>query len=101
MESANAFWKVIQDNKATYFSGHEHIFNVSRPNNGAAYQIVVGSGGSPFEARKPTNNPIDRNFAYVTVKVYKSGKVHFDAYGFDENYGPTQNFLSWDLDSGF
>lgn len=101
MNATNAFWKVIQDNKATYLSGHEHIFNVSRPNNGSAYQIVVGSGGSPFEAKKPTNNPIDRDYAYVTAKVYESGKVHFDAYGFDANYGPTQNFMSWDLDQGF
>ncbi len=101
MDAANAFWKVIQDNKATYLSGHEHIFNVSRPNNGSAYQIIVGSGGSPFEAKKPTNNPIDRNYAYITAKVYESGKVHFDAYGFDANYGPTQNFLSWDLNQGF
>jgi hypothetical protein len=101
MGAANEFWKVIQDNKATYLSGHEHIFNVSRPNNGTAYQIVVGSGGSPFEAKKPTNNRIDRDYAYVTAKVYESGKVHFDAYGFDANYGPTQNFMSWDLEQGF
>ncbi|NRF95246.1 metallophosphoesterase [Paenibacillus frigoriresistens] len=100
-DAASAFWKVVQDNKATYLSGHEHIFNVSRPNNGSAYQVVVGSGGSPFEAKKATSNPIDRDYAYVTVKVYESGKVHFDAYGFDAFYGPTQNFMSWDLDQGF
>ncbi|TVY11039.1 stalk domain-containing protein [Paenibacillus cremeus] len=101
MEHANAFWKIIQDNNATYFSGHEHITNISQPNNGKAYQVVVGSGGSPFEAKKPTSNPIDRNYAWVTVKVYESGKVHMDAYGFDANYGPTQNFMSWDLEKGF
>jgi hypothetical protein len=101
MVGADAFWKVIQDNNATYFSGHEHIFNASQPKNGKAYQIVAGSGGSPFEAQKPTGNPIDRDFAWVTVKVYESGKVHLDAYGFDEYFGPTQNFMSWDLEAGF
>ncbi|MDU0204819.1 stalk domain-containing protein [Paenibacillus sp. MAH-36] len=99
--AADAFWKVIQDNKATYLSGHEHITDISRPNNGSAYQIIVGSGGSPFEAVKPTGKDTDRYYAYVTAKVFESGKVHFDAYGFDANYGPTQNFLSWDLEQGF
>jgi hypothetical protein len=99
--SADAFWKVIQDNNATYFSGHEHIFNVSQPNNGSAYQVIVGSGGSPFDAKTPTGNPTDREYAWVTVKVYQSGKVHIDAYGFDEKYGPTQVIKSWNLDQGF
>jgi hypothetical protein len=99
--AADAFWKVIQDNNATYFTGHEHIFNLSQPNKGKAYQVLVGSGGSPFEATKPTNNPTDRLYAWVTVKVYESGKVHMDAYGFDSYFGPTQNFMSWDLEEGF
>ncbi|MDU0204799.1 copper amine oxidase N-terminal domain-containing protein [Paenibacillus sp. MAH-36] len=99
--AADAFWKVIEDNKATYLSGHEHITDISRPNNGSAYQIIVGSGGSPFEAVKPTGKDTDRYYSYVTAKVYESGKVHFDAYGFDANFGPTQNYMSWDLEQGF
>ncbi|MCZ8513611.1 stalk domain-containing protein [Paenibacillus filicis] len=99
--AADAFWKVIQDHNATYFSGHEHIFNISQPNGGKAYQVLVGSGGSPFEATKPTGNPTDRMYAWVTVKVYESGKVHIDAYGFDAFFGPTQNIKSWDLENGF
>ena len=43
----DAFWSVIEQYNATYFAGHEHVFNVQRP-RGGAYQILVGSGGSPF-----------------------------------------------------
>ncbi len=89
--SRDAFWKVIEDNGATYFCGHEHIFNLSQ--HGKAWQILVGSGGSPFEAA-PTDatiNPAtDRTYAWATVKVYKSGKVKISAYGFNDSFGPTQ-----------
>jgi hypothetical protein len=98
---ADAFWKLIQDNNATYFCGHEHIFNVSQPNDGKAYQVVVGSGGSPFEAEKPTGNPNDRMYAWATTKIYTDGRVHIDTYGFDENYGPTKVIKSFDLEQGF
>jgi hypothetical protein len=83
MAATDAFWKVIEDNKATYFAGHEHIFNVMQPKGGKAYQVLVGSGGSPFEAQKPTDEATDTMYAWVTVKVFASGKVHMDAYGFD------------------
>jgi hypothetical protein len=96
-EEAKAFWDVIEKHNATYFCGHEHIFNVSQPFGGKAYQFIVGSGGSPFEADHPTGKATDRMYSWVTVKVYESGKVHIDAYGFDENYGPTQVIGSWDL----
>jgi hypothetical protein len=101
MAATDAFWKVIQDNNATYFAGHEHIFNVMQPNNGKSYQVMVGSGGSPFEALKPTDVPSDRMYAWVTVKVYESGKVHMDAYGFDDQFGETKVIKSWDLEKGF
>ncbi|WP_347989847.1 metallophosphoesterase [Methylomonas sp. AM2-LC] len=63
--AANNFWKVIQKHNATYFCGHEHIYNVSQPTGNDApntvnttpyagqtnnsYQIIVGAGGSPFD----------------------------------------------------
>ncbi|MDD2770532.1 MAG: metallophosphoesterase, partial [Methylococcus sp.] len=49
--NANAFWDVIEQYGATYFCGHEHIFNISRPRSPhGTYQVLVGSGGSPFDA---------------------------------------------------
>ncbi|MED4226494.1 metallophosphoesterase family protein [Neobacillus cucumis] len=93
--SRDEFWKVIEDNNATYFCGHEHVFNVSK--HGKAYQVLVGSGGSPFEVTTPTNNPTDRMYAWATVKVYKNGKVEVNCYGFDENYGKTKLIKSIDL----
>ncbi len=94
--SRDAFWNVIEQYGATYFCGHEHIFNLMQPRaaqGGKAWQILVGSGGSPFEA-KPTDVTLspktDRAYAWVTVKVHQSGRVRMTAYGFDDQYGPTQ-----------
>ena len=82
------FWNVIESNHATYFSGHEHIYNVQRPKNGS-YQVLVGSGGSPFETSVATSNPNDRKYAWAEVRVYQSGNVQVTTYGFDENYNAT------------
>ena len=43
-----------------------------------------------IDQRIATLNPdTDRDYAWATVKVYRSGKVKVTAYGFDEHYGPT------------
>jgi len=95
LPARDAFWDVIAAHRATYICGHEHIFHISlndSMHNGSAYQILVGSGGSPFEVGPgiATVNPdTDRDYAWATVKVYRSGKVKLTAYGFDEHYGPT------------
>lgn len=93
--SRDAFWNVIEQYGATYFCGHEHIFNMMQPRaaqGGKAWQVLVGSGGSPFEA-SPADATVspgtDRDYAWATVKVYKSGKVKIKAYGFDDHFGPT------------
>lgn len=91
----DAFWQVIEQYGATYFCGHEHIFHMSQPlagTGGKAWQILVGSGGSPFEAA-PTDTTVsatDRLYAWATVRVHQSGKVEVTAYGFDDQYGPTK-----------
>lgn len=92
----DAFWNVIESYHATYFCGHEHIFNASQPNavnGGSAWQVLVGSGGSPFDAKSTdsTINPqTDRKYAWATVKVHQSGSINIDVYGFSDVYGPTQ-----------
>jgi hypothetical protein len=94
--SRDAFWDVIEQYGAVYFCGHEHVFNLMKPRaqlGGRAWQILVGSGGSPFEAKPSdvTINPnTDRDYAWATVKVYRNGKVKLTAYGFDDQFGPTQ-----------
>lgn len=90
--SRDAFWGVIEQYGATYFCGHEHAFNMMQP-KGAAWQVLVGSGGSPFEAAQgeATLNPAtDRTYAWATVKVRRNGKVDITAYGFSDLYGPTR-----------
>ena len=101
--SRDAFWNVVAHYGAIYFCGHEHIFHVSlhtSQNGESAWQVMVGSGGSPFEAL-PTDvtiNPTtDRDYAWVTVKVYATGAVKIKAYGFDDQFGPTQVIRSLNL----
>jgi len=91
-ESRDAFWGVIEQFEATYFCGHEHEFNMVQP-KGKAWQVSVGSGGSPWDAKpgEDTLNPAtDRAYAWATVHIHKSGKVNIDAYGFSDTFGPTK-----------
>jgi len=87
---------VIEQYGATYFCGHEHIFHLSQPTaatGGKARQVLVGSGGSPFEA-SPTavtlSPQTDRDYAWVTVKIYRNGKINLTAYGFNDQFRPTE-----------
>ncbi len=91
-EQRDAFWKVIEQYGATYFCGHEHMFNLMQP-RGAAWQVLVGTGGSPWDAKpgeKTLHPESDRAYAWATVEVRKSGKVDLTAYGFSDRYGPTK-----------
>ncbi|MGD0959447.1 MAG: metallophosphoesterase [Methylomonas sp.] len=65
--AGNAFWQVIKNHNATYFSGHEHVYNVSQPSDNftpqggapnGSYQFILGAGGSPFDdlASAPGNS---------------------------------------------
>lgn len=98
--SRDAFWDLMEQYGATYFCGHEHIFHMEQPRaaqGGHAWQVLVGSGGSPFEADPGdvTLNPkTDRSYAWATVKVYQNGKVKITAYGFDDQYGATRKLQS-------
>jgi hypothetical protein len=92
----NAFWSVIEQYKATYFTGHMHTYDISRP-LGGAYQVIVGAGGSPFDpsaaqatAGALANPATDRDYAWATVKVHADGGVDILGYGFSSTFGPTQ-----------
>lgn len=105
LSSRDAFWNLIEQYGATYFCGHEHIFNMTQPRananpKGSAWQVIVGTGGSPFDA--PANSPVplnkyDRTYAWATVKVRFSGQVEITAYGFNDQYGPTMRLQSFKL----
>lgn len=102
-DNQKAFWDAIEKHRAIYFCGHQHILHLMQPRKdegGQAWQITVGSGGSPLAAAKlppdpqgdsgsplaakpPTRNSLDREYAWVLAKVYKSGVVRLEAWGFD------------------
>jgi hypothetical protein len=93
LAARDLFWAVIEQYGAVYFCGHEHIYNLSQPTlatGGSAWQVIVGSGGSPFEAL-PTDITLaktDRYYAWAKVDVRKSGKVRITGYGFNDQFGP-------------
>ena len=103
-ESRDAFWRVVEAYGATYFCGHEHIYHSMRPRTGSPnppWQIIAGSGGSPFEAKPGESaNPIDRFYAWALVTVRASGRVTMEAFGFDDKFGPTKRIESIELASG-
>jgi hypothetical protein len=39
----------------------------------------------------------DYTYAWANVKIYRSGKVHVDIFGFDSNMGPTRLVKGWDI----
>lgn len=95
----NLFWHVIAQYNATYFCGHEHIPNVQRiadPTPGSTvtntpYQVLVGSGGSPFDdtlnadgSEPTTAAPTDRYYAWALVQVHQSGAVTLNVSGFPD-----------------
>ena len=88
----DAFWSTIEQYGATYFCGHEHMFNLMQP-RGAAWQVLVGTGGSPWDAKpgeKTLHPASDRAYAWASVAIHQSGKVDITAYGFSDTFGPTQ-----------
>jgi hypothetical protein len=100
-KARDEFWKLVEDNKATYFCGHEHLFNAGQFGNGKAYQIIVGPAGGGFKAVEPVRNPDLLKYTWVTVKVHKNGTVHLDAYGFGKNQSKTRVLKCWELEKGF
>jgi hypothetical protein len=103
----DTFWSVIAQYGATYFSGHEHTVNVAKyadptgTSTNTPYQVIVGSGGSPFDDKlvttgtlngvtcnsskpcEPTfTNPYDRYYAWALVSVHQSGNVSLQVNGF-------------------
>jgi len=111
----DAFWSVITKYNATYFCGHEHIPNVQKfsdpttAGKSASYQVVVGSGGSPFDDKMngtcPTctepvlTSPYDRFYAWALVQVHKSGNVSLNLYGFSDDFGPTEKLSKYSVQS--
>lgn len=110
--SAPTFWALVEQYKATYFCGHEHIYNMSQPTfttaagtvGGSAYQVIVGAGGSPFDAAagSTTYNPLtDRSYTWATVQIHQSGLVDIKTYGFSDSFGPTTQFNAVTLPQQF
>lgn len=114
----NTFWSIITQYKATYFSGHQHTVNVAKyadPTGtypGTPYQVVVGSGGSPFDDKlvgtcSSTNppgctepvltNPYDRYYAWALVSVHASGRVSLEVSGFNDDFGPVRKLRLYDV----
>jgi hypothetical protein len=113
----DAFWSVIAQYGATYFAGHEHTVNVSRnPDpkglNPAPFQVIVGSGGSPFDDKMTLTNcaepnisgcepgqahSSDRYYAWALVQVHQSGTITMQVSGFNDQFGGVQDLTVYDV----
>ena len=97
----DAFWDLIETYGATYFCGHQHVFHASQPRQsqgGHAWQVIVGSGGSPFSVKPGQSaNPQDRMYAWAEVSVHRDGKTQVQVRGFDEAKGATRTLQSWKM----
>lgn len=97
----DAFWDLMESYGATYFCGHEHVFHAEQPRKnagGKSWQVIVGSGGSPFGVKpEETTKASDREYAWADVAVHASGRVHVKIQGFDEAFGPTHTIQEWDM----
>jgi len=117
----NQFWSTIAQYSATYFCGHEHVPNVqtfSDPtgvSTNTPYQVLVGSGGSPFDnamttAQDETNPPTeppegsgpyntDRYYAWATVQVHQDGNVTLHLSGFPDTAigGAVHDMTNYDV----
>ncbi len=103
----NLFWAVIAHYDATYFCGHEHIAHVEQfkdvtgSSTNTPFQVIVGSGGSPFDDAMSNDNPPrepvplenwqDRSYGWATVQVHRSGKASLQVQGFTDGalYDPS------------
>ncbi len=94
LEVRDALWELIEQYGATYFCGHQHVYNASRPTRatgGKAWQVIVGTAGSPFGIKPgQSTNPNDRMYAWAEVNVHKNGKVMLLVRGFDETLSATR-----------
>ncbi|TWB38551.1 metallophosphoesterase family protein [Nitrospirillum pindoramense] len=97
----DAFWQTVERHHATYFCGHEHIFHAWQPTKaqgGQAWQVIIGSGGSPLAAVKAGGTQeVDRLFAWAEVWAYRSGRTHIAIHGFDEGDAPSRTLQEWDI----
>jgi len=93
-DNQKAFWDLMEQYSATYFCGHQHIFHIEQPraaDGGHAYQVLVGSGGSPLDSPAgETSVATDHMYAWVGVELMRAGELRLTAYGFDEPRGPAR-----------
>jgi hypothetical protein len=108
----NNFWSLMAQYNAAYFCGHEHVTHLEQyPDPTSTYtaknpwQVLVGSGGSPFDAARTcsftngvatscntaptTAGTKDRWYAWALVKIRQSGAVDLELYGFSDSFGMT------------
>jgi len=87
------FWEVIESFGATYFCGHQHVYHASQPRKdagGQAWQIIVGTAGSPLTIYPGTPTAmLDAVYAFAEVIVRADGRVDVMVRGFDTDNGKT------------
>jgi hypothetical protein len=80
------FWDVIEAYGATYFCGHQHLYHSWQPrraSGGKAWQVVVGTAGSPLGVKPGQSaDPFDSRYAWAEIAVHANGAVEMQVRGF-------------------
>jgi hypothetical protein len=101
LDIRDAFWEVIEQYGATYFCGHQHVYNASQPtraSGGKAWQVIVGTGGSPLSIKPGQSAGVnDRMYAWAEISVRQSGRVTMLVRGFDESLAQTRVIEQLDI----
>jgi hypothetical protein len=75
----DSFWLALEAvHSEAMFAAHNHIYYRAQPDAYKTRQIVAGNGGSPLSAFAAS--PWQKNFGFVLVEVYQSGKVLMKEY---------------------
>jgi hypothetical protein len=95
------FWDVVEQFGATYFCGHQHLYHASQPRKdagGRAWQVIIGSGGSPLGVKPGTSkDPLDSMYAWAEVSVHADARVDIAVRGFDAGLGHTVPLERWSI----
>jgi hypothetical protein len=85
----DSFWTALETyHSEAMFAAHNHIYYRTQPHAGKTFQIVSGNGGSPLSSFATMQE--QKNFGFVVVEIYKSGKVILKEYARDQ---PSDGYL--------
>ena len=81
-DERDSFWNALEQYHAeAMIAAHNHIYYRAQPDAYKTYQVIAGNGGSPLSGLAAS--PWQKNFGFVLIEIYQSGKVLLKEYARD------------------